>query len=128
MGMHWTKCPTCAQEEKVRKEAEEVERAKAAKRDAWERKLGQAQIPEKFRDRKLTNYVADTQPKVRALQFAKDYAESFRYGTNKGRSALFVGTPGCNAFLTRCCSAGFCTTHAFSTSYTSTQTPGLISR
>lgn len=94
MGMNWTKCPVCATEEKVRKEAEEVEKEKAAKREAWERKLGQAQIPERFRDRKLTNYQAYTPAQLRALRFAEEYAESFRHGTNKGRSAVFVGTPG----------------------------------
>jgi len=94
LGAVWTQCGACVAEEDARNKAEAAEKAKMVKRDEWERKLGQAQIPEKFRDRKLTNYQADTPAKLRALRFAEDYAESFRHGTNKGRSAVFVGTPG----------------------------------
>src|SRR5690554_5082233 len=42
--------------------------------------------------------------------------------------SLWPRSPGASAFFTRCWSAGFRTPNALSTSYTSTNTPGFISR
>lgn len=89
-----TACPACvAVEDLARAEAAHRE-AEAAERRRWESRIGQAGIPERFRDRELRNYVAALPGQKRALLFAQRYAESFDDALRTGRSALFLGLPG----------------------------------
>lgn len=93
-GAVWSKCSRCAEEaqaEDCRKAAEDLAEKQ---RRAWEAKIGRAGIPERFRDRDLSAYVATSEGQRRALQFAQAYAEGFDQVAKTGRSALFIGKPG----------------------------------
>lgn len=92
LGNVWSRCPTCAGEEaRATEEREKAERAERRVR-AWREALGHSQIPERFRDRTLDSYIAKGEGQKRALAFAQEYAASFEKA--RGRSAIFVGTPG----------------------------------
>jgi DNA replication protein DnaC len=57
-------------------------------------KIKGAAIPERFKDRTLDSYVAQTSGQQKALAFAKEYAQNFDQVIKTGRSAIFVGKPG----------------------------------
>lgn len=94
LGNVWTGCPTCAAEEQARQQAEADAKVRADSVARWQRKIGDAGIPERFRDRRLSTYVAATESQRRALAFAQGYADDFDAAVKTGRSALFVGLPG----------------------------------
>jgi DNA replication protein DnaC len=90
----WSRCPAC---EKAREDAEQEARHLAEIQQAyaaWEAKLDAAGIPERFRDRTLDNYRAETDAQKNALQWANDYANGFDDALATGRSMLFLGRPG----------------------------------
>lgn len=94
IGSIWSKCPSCEAE---RIEAERVDaeaKDREARRQDWQRKVGEAGIPERFRNRSLQSYVAESEEQTRALAFAIDYADRFDDVLSTGRSALFIGKPG----------------------------------
>lgn len=94
-GSIWSRCPVCETIRKEKEDAEKSERDRIEKMRRWESKIGHAGIPERFKDRTLESYVADSPAKKRALDFAIDYALNFGERNQKqGRSALFVGKPG----------------------------------
>lgn len=92
LGKVWSKCPSCAAIEKAEREQEEIEKSADEKRRAWQKKLGQADIPERFHSRTLDSYKIENEGQRRAHKFAVDYAEQFSRA--KGRSAIFCGSPG----------------------------------
>lgn len=94
LGDVWTGCPTCAAEDTAREKAEADARARADAVARWQRKIGEAGIPERFRDRRLASYVATLPAQQRALDFATTYVDQFAEISKTGRSALFVGRPG----------------------------------
>ncbi len=87
----WTRCPACTAEAQRREEAAEAQRKLDLRIAAWERRLGHAGIPERFRDRTLDTYLAATPGQRAALEFARHYADDFDAVLATGRSALFVG-------------------------------------
>jgi DNA replication protein DnaC len=94
IGSIWSKCPACEAE---RIEAERIEaeaKDREARQQEWQRKIGEAGIPVRFRNRSLQSYVAESEEQTRALAFAIDYADRFDDVLATGRSALFVGKPG----------------------------------
>lgn len=91
-GKIWTNCPACETIRIEKEEAEKAERERIEKLRRWESKLGHSGIPDRFKTRTLETYIADTEQKKRALDFAFRYALDF--GGKGGRSALFVGKPG----------------------------------
>ena len=93
-GRIWTKCPTCSQEEaaKERAIAEAAERKR--KQDQWQERMGESGIPERFRDRALGKFIAETPEQKAALDFATAYADGFADVLKTGRCAIFVGKPG----------------------------------
>lgn len=94
IGNVWSRCSACATE----REKAEAEAAEAAKRDArlkaWQTRIGQSGIPERFQDRSLDNFRAATDAQRAALDFSRAYAHGFDDVLATGRSALFVGKPG----------------------------------
>ena len=98
IGNYWTECPECMTVKK--KQIEEQEKLKyialAQEREQrrWMSKIKGAAIPERFKDRTLDSYVAQTSGQQKALAFAKEYAENFDQVIKTGRSAIFVGKPG----------------------------------
>lgn len=94
IGNVWTKCPVCEAERAEKKRLEDDERAAAEKARAWQRRLGEAGIPERFHSRTLASYVAINAGQKSALAFATEYAEGFAVEQKSGRSAIFCGKPG----------------------------------
>jgi len=94
LGKIWTKCPTCSAEAIAKTREAEEANARIERMAAWQRKIGKAGIPERFRDRTLETYVARTEGQQRALAFAQSYADGFDDALKAGRCALFVGKPG----------------------------------
>jgi len=90
----WTKCPACADERKAAEAAQEAAKAKAADVERWQRRLGMAGVPERFRDRRIETFIATTDDQRKALAFAVSYLDNIWDVMDTGRGALFVGKPG----------------------------------
>ena len=93
-GKKWSDCPTCLAEFQARKDAEREEVERQKQRLELARRIRDSGIPERFRTRTLDSFVADTEEKRRALEFATRYANDFDNVFKTGRSALFLGKPG----------------------------------
>jgi len=93
-GSVWSRCPVCAAEDKVIADREQAEREELERQRVWRLRMGEAGIPERFRNRTLTSYAATNAGQKRALAFATDYAEQFALVSETGRSAIFCGLPG----------------------------------
>jgi DNA replication protein DnaC len=61
---------------------------------AWQNKIGQTGIPERFHTRSFENFVATDAAQTKALDFCKRYADQFHDVIATGRSAIFIGKPG----------------------------------
>lgn len=94
IGSIWSKCPTCTDERAQREAAEEQARDRERRRAAWQLKIGESGIPERFQSRTLQTFVAESDAQRAALTFAQHYADAFDEVLDTGRSALFVGKPG----------------------------------
>lgn len=94
IGSIWSKCPTCGAETAAKERAEAETRERESRLQAWQRKIGDAGIPERFRDRSLHGFVVKTFAQGNALEFAQSYADNFDTALKTGRSALFLGKPG----------------------------------
>ena len=89
----WSVCPGCEAERRAAEAAELEARAAASRAADRERAIGEAGIPARFRGRSFENFVADSEPKLRALTVARDFAEAF--GEEKrGAGLIFAGLPG----------------------------------
>lgn len=93
-SMPWSRCPVCAAEREAEQKAEEERRNREAKQAALMKKIGHSGIPDRFHNRTLEAFEAETDEKKRALAFAKDYADNFDAVLSTGRCALFIGLPG----------------------------------
>lgn len=93
-GGIWTRCPVCTAEAQARETTERERREREEANERWQRRLGHAGIPDRFQDRSLKSYVAETDGQRRALAFADAYADSFDDALATGRSAVFIGKPG----------------------------------
>lgn len=94
IGSVWSKCPDCSAESAAREKAERETKERDERRQAWQRKIGEAGIPERFQNRSLQSFIAETDAQAHALAFAADYADRFDDALATGRSALFIGKPG----------------------------------
>ena len=90
----WSGCPQCAADEKAVAQREDEERAAVERVRVWQKRLGMACIPERFRNRTLDSYRADTPSQKAALAFAQTFADEFDSVMQTGRSAIFCGKPG----------------------------------
>lgn len=93
-GSIWSGCPACAAIESDRKRAEEERKEAEVRQQRWQKRLGEAGIPERFTNRTLASYQASTDGQRKALSFATRYAASLNDVFTTGRSALFIGKPG----------------------------------
>lgn len=94
IGDVWTRCPTCAAESEQRERAQAEAAQRKAKQLAWQNRIGNSGIPDRFRDRTIDSFEARTDEQRFALAFARNYAERFDDVLASGRSAMFVGKPG----------------------------------
>lgn len=93
-GKVWTRCPSCAAEREATERQEQMEREKIARYRLWQQRLGDAGIPERFRDRTLESYVCRCQRQQTAHEIAVEYAANFESALRTGRSMIFCGKPG----------------------------------
>lgn len=93
-GVVWSQCPTCESERaaKEKEQKEEAERRNVLQE--FQRKFGNSGIPDRFKDRRLSNFIASTDQQKYALDFCSEYAKNFDQVLETGRSAIFVGSPG----------------------------------
>lgn len=91
---NWTTCQVCIAEDRKSEQQIEAEKARLAADQAWAARIGHAGIPERFRDRSLDNFIAETPAQKKALEFAKRYAHDFDRIAKVGSCALFIGQPG----------------------------------
>lgn len=94
MGRIWTKCPVCSTERAALEKRQQEEQEREQKRLAWQERLQHSCIPERFHDRTLKNFVAQTPGQAKALRFATQYADDFNTVMKTGRCAMFIGAPG----------------------------------
>ena len=94
VGRIWSKCQNCVNERREAENKREEEKSKAAEVERWQRRVGTACIPERFRDRTLDSFIATTEQQRKALNFAQQYADRFGDVMGEGCSALFIGKPG----------------------------------
>ncbi|MBY0576363.1 MAG: ATP-binding protein [Gallionellaceae bacterium] len=90
----WSTCPKCAAEQADKRRNEEAEKAAQERHRAWQKRLGEAGIPDRFQNRTLDSYSATSEGQKRALAFATSYADQFDESLKSGRSAIFCGKPG----------------------------------
>lgn len=93
-GAVWSKCPTCAAEHEAEDLARVVQRAETNRAADWERRLHLSGLPERFLDRSLECYTANTPGQGRALAFAQRYADDFERVRESGRCGIFIGGVG----------------------------------
>ena len=94
IGSIWSKCPICSAEAAAKEKAEREAKERDDRRQSWQRRIGEAGIPERFRNRSLQSFAAETDAQAAALAFANAYADGFDDALATGRSALFIGKPG----------------------------------
>ncbi len=94
IGNVWSRCPTCEADRLDREHREIEDRARRERLAAWQSKIGDAGIPERFQSRTLDSFVAETPEQHRALAFSRSYADNFDDVLATGRSAVFIGKPG----------------------------------
>lgn len=87
-----TSCQACIDEQEAASKREELDRVRTAEIQRWESRIGTACIPDRFRDKTLDSYIADSDGKRKARDFAKRYAEEF--DGISGKCAVFLGKPG----------------------------------
>jgi len=90
----WSHCPDCSKEAKAVADREQAEKDDQERNRVWLMRMGEAGIPERFRNRTLDCYKATGAGQKRALNFASEYAEQFALVSETGRSAIFCGMPG----------------------------------
>lgn len=93
-GLVWSLCTHCVAEEEAEQRRTHEADSLRKRQEQWERALDGAGIPERFRNRSLQSFVANTPGKRKALEFATRYAAEFDSILDVGRSAIFIGKPG----------------------------------
>lgn len=88
----WSGCPQCAADKQAAEQREAEEKAAVERHKAWQKRLGESGIPDRFHTRTLESYHALNAGQKRALEFAASYAAKF--SGESGRSAIFCGKPG----------------------------------
>lgn len=90
----WTPCPDCEEARIARERQLEAQKKADAEAARLRYALGEAAIPARFIGRTLDNFNADTPDKERALQMARQYAETFDAQAKRGMGLIFSGKPG----------------------------------
>jgi DNA replication protein DnaC len=87
-------CPVCSAESRAKQERERIESERQQRSAKILRLFDRAGIPERFADRSLGNYRAETASQKRALHIAELFVESFGDGLTAGASLVLAGKPG----------------------------------
>jgi DNA replication protein DnaC len=87
-------CPTCNAEFRAEDERRKREAARREKQERVAALFKRSGIPERFADRRLSNYAATTAGQKRALGIAERFVDSFGDGLTAGASLVLAGKPG----------------------------------
>lgn len=90
----WSKCPACRADALAAEKLHEAAKAREAKVRAWQHRIGDSGIPERFHNRTLNTFKAENDGQRYALDFASRFADSFERGAKTGRGAIFIGMIG----------------------------------
>jgi DNA replication protein DnaC len=90
----WSGCPTCAIEQRDAEEKRRIADEESDRQRRMEQRLSMSGIPQRFRDRTFDNYIADSEPKLKALEVAMDFAANFDEHYREGTTVVFSGKPG----------------------------------
>lgn len=91
----WSTCPKCRDEEhEARRQAEFAERRRDAELQDQRRLVAAAEIPLRFADRTIENFVAHTDGAKRAVTVARSYVQDFQENRKDGASLIFCGGVG----------------------------------
>jgi len=87
-------CPMCEKEEEDKVKAEVEKKEAERKQRNRERKFEQRGIPKRFKETKLSDYIADTDRKKEVLGIIEGYLSSQEEVSQSGRSLLLYGNVG----------------------------------
>lgn len=91
----WSGCGPCLDaEQRAAMDAEYAERRREAEQQEKRRLIACAQIPLRFADRTIENFVAHTDGAKRALTVARSYVQDFEETRKEGASLIFCGGVG----------------------------------
>lgn len=90
----WTNCPDCVEAKLAEDRKAESEAAADRQQAHIAALIDQACIPARFIGRNFDNFRAETKSQATALNFAKEYAESFERNLKNGTGLIFSGFPG----------------------------------
>jgi DNA replication protein DnaC len=90
-----TNCPRCEEELTAEFERKEAEYEEMKRRERIASKRTAANIPSRFADSTLQNYVASTTGQRKALSVARSFAENFESVRQSGSSLILCGNSGC---------------------------------
>lgn len=91
---NWTGCQQCAAIRKQEQEQTEALKQEKEAQARFEKRLNQAGIPSRFRDRDFSNFVAESKEQKHALTIAKDFSENFAEHHKNGTSLIMSGKAG----------------------------------
>lgn len=94
LGEVWSRCPTCSTEQVAADKLALERQDREVRAQIWRRKVVDAGVPERFRDRTLEKFQVETKKQKIALEFAKNYADHFDDVLETGRCGLFLGPSG----------------------------------
>jgi DNA replication protein DnaC len=92
IGDAWTNCPACRAFADAKQEIEAERREQAKRITAWQRAIGEACIPERFRACTFDAYRITTDAQRQVVERAREYVEHF--DEHRGKSLIFVGSTG----------------------------------
>lgn len=90
----WSSCPLCVQELRESEQKTALEAQRQAEIDRFQKRIGFAGIPERFKDRQLEGYEAQSDEQKYILKVANAYVEKFDVVSSKGVCMVFCGKPG----------------------------------
>lgn len=90
----WMGCPECSQVLKMQREKEEAEQAAIKRQQEIESRLNRSGIPLRYRNKDFSTYIADTEPKQKALSVAVEFVENIAHHSTSGTVVVFSGKPG----------------------------------
>lgn len=94
IGDVWTRCSKC-EDDRLKKIEEDDQRIKdQVKKMRWQNQLKASCIPERFQNKTLGSFKAETIDQKVALKFSTEFADNFGEVLQSGKSAVFVGNPG----------------------------------
>lgn len=94
IGRIWSSCPHCVKESFEAEQVRLDEEQRSERVKSWERRMGQAGIPERFQDRTLQAYIAQTDRQQQILAACASYANQFSEKRKTGACLMMCGKPG----------------------------------